>query len=441
MELNCSVSAQAGVGHDEVRFVEAVSKGKQSEGRRNEATSKPSRRFLFVHERCGEFGGAEANIHLAAEELRRRGHSIALLYAQGTGRNEENWRQVFDQSFRIRQADSQVEVQHAIQRFEPDLIYLHHLSDLAVFDAILGSQKPVVRMIHDHSLTCLRTYKYNYFTRQICRRPASLYCTFPCLGSLARNPDGLLPVKWASYTQRQKDMQLTKRCDRLLVYSDYQRQELARNGFDPSRIDICVPVRSTNDRQNVSSFGPENVLLFVGQIIRGKGVDVLLAALRKVKTHFRCNIVGTGNHQAHCERLCGRLGLNSRVRFHGYVPPDRLEPFYLEASAFVMSSLWPEPFGMAGPEAMRYGLPVIAFDAGGIQEWLKDGQNGFLVPWRDTDAFAARIEELLQYKELARRMGQHAQDSVTQYDPVRQITSLEKLFEDLIHQTKAPIGL
>src|SRR5206468_9555238 len=66
--------------------------------------------------------------------------------------------------------------------------------------------------------------------------------------------------------------------------------------------------------------------------------------------------------------------------------------YFRECSLVVMSSVWPEPFGMAGIEAMRYGLPVVAFDAGGIREWLLDGHNGYLVPWMDRATYAARVE-------------------------------------------------
>jgi glycosyltransferase involved in cell wall biosynthesis len=96
---------------------------------------------------------------------------------------------------------------------------------------------------------------------------------------------------------------------------------------------------------------------------------------------------------------------------------------------FVMGSLWPEPFGMAGPEAMRYGLPVVAFDAGGIREWLTDGENGYLIPWKNVDLFAARLEQLLRDKALALRLGQSALETVQRYDSARQIDRLEHVIQ------------
>lgn len=397
-------------------------------------------RLLFVHEHCGDFGGAEANISLAAGELRRRGHAVGLLYERGTTRNEQRWREVFNPCVQLPAHGKLDLLKDTLHEFRPHLVYLHKLADVELIEVLLQAGVPLVRMVHDHSLVCLRSYKYNYFTREICHRPASLFCLFPCLASFQRNTTGTLPLQWASYTGKRREINLTKTCDALVVYSEYQKQELERNGFTASQIQICVPVRPASHPSPASSFGPQNVLLYVGQIIRGKGVDVLLEALAKVKVPFVCNIVGGGNHQAYCERLCVQLKLNDRVRFWGYVPPAQLESFYLEASAFLMSSLWPEPFGMSGPEAMRYGLPVVAFDAGGIREWLKDGENGFLVPWKDADAFAGRVEELLCEKSLARRMGLRGQEWVKQYDPVRQIDGLEALFSRLIQGANSGLG-
>jgi len=68
--------------------------------------------------------------------------------------------------------------------------------------------------------------------------------------------------------------------------------------------------------------------------------------------------------------------------------------------------VWPEPIATIGLEVMRYGLPVVGFNSGGIGDWLKDGENGYLVPWMDTDKFALSLDKLLGDKALARRMGE-----------------------------------
>src|SRR5690242_11760632 len=114
-------------------------------------------KLLFVHQHLGEFGGAEANIQLAAKELQKRGHMTALLYSRSTGRNEKEWHRTFYHSFCLPSQGNVEMVEAVLERFEPDLVYLHNLSDLKVVEALLNSTVPVVRMVHDHSMYCMRT--------------------------------------------------------------------------------------------------------------------------------------------------------------------------------------------------------------------------------------------------------------------------------------------
>lgn len=395
-------------------------------------------KLLFVHQNFGDFGGAETNIHIAASELQQRGHHVALLYRHSTGRNEASWQKLFPHSFRLPGPGHVETVEAVLEQFQPDLVYLHNLDDLAVLESLLRCGRPVVRMVHDHEMYCLRGYKYNYFTRKICTRPASGYCVFPCLAPLARNRGGMLPLRWASYAEKRREIQLNQECDAVVTYSEHVKGELVGNGFAADKIELCVPLRFRNEDDRFSSLSARNLLLFAGQLIRGKGVDVLLKALAKVETRFECVILGDGNHRRRCESLCARLGLSGRVRFEGYVPPSESKEYYLEASVFLMSSLWPEPFGMAGPEAMRYGVPVVAFDAGGIREWLHDGENGFLAPWGDTQRYARAIDALLRNKELARRLGRQARESIRRYEVGAQVDKLERLFQRVLHAAEAP---
>ena len=394
-------------------------------------------KLLFVHQNLGAFGGAETNIHLTARELRKRGHSSALLHGSGTGKNEQEWRISFPSSFPLPQSNKAAAVSSALESFSPDVIYVHNMGDLEVLQVLTESGLPLVRMVHDHEMYCMRGYKYNYFTREICTRPASFYCIFPCLGALARNRKAGFPIKWVSYSGKKKEIALNQRFDRVLVYSQYSKRELLQNGFDPEKIELQIPMRCWGTEDAVSSFSDRNLILYAGQLIRGKGVDWLLKALTKVTEPFEAVILGEGNYRRHCEKLTQRLGLQHRVVFKGFVSREELRNHYLGSSVFVVSSLWPEPFGLTGPEAMRYGLPVVAFDAGGIREWLIDGQNGFLVPWKDIESYARRISELLNNKDLARRLGRRGLELVNKtYDSDRQIDRLETLFHELIIQKR-----
>jgi glycosyltransferase involved in cell wall biosynthesis len=393
-------------------------------------------RLLFVHQNFGAFGGAETNIQITADEFVQRGHTVALLHASNTGRSTESWNETFSTRFELPTSNRARAVTSVLNSFKPDIAYLHSLADVQVIETLLASPVPVVRMVHDHSLYCLRGYKYNPLTRAICHRSASLYCAFPCMAPVARNRNGAFPLKWSGFGTHRRELELSKRCEQLIVYSEYSKAELVNNGFDAKKIHIHVPMRCWSDAP-ISSFSERNRILFAGQIIRGKGVDLLLKALAKLSVPFECSILGDGNHRSYCERLCARLKLADRVQFHGFVSAEDLQRFYLDASVFAVPSVWPEPFGMVGPEAMRYGLPVVAFNSGGIEEWLLHGENGFLVPWMDTTTFASRIRELLRNKELGRQMGQNGRDRVNRvYPAARQIESLEKLFMTVASKSK-----
>ena len=386
-------------------------------------------RILFVHERFGSFGGAEANVLATATELKNRGHTAGILHGPHTGKGEAAWLNTFQHRFPFEHGSESAAGLAVCESFQPDVIYVHKMSDLGVLEQLLDSDTPIIRMVHDHDLYCMRSYKYNYFTRHICERALSPYCIFPCGACVAHDHGGALPLKWVSYTAKIRELELNRKFHRLIVATQFMKGELLRNQFDSNKIEVHAPVPPSGDASWGSSFSDRNHIVYAGQIVRGKGVDVLLESLSQVRSPFTCFIFGDGNHREACEKLSCKLGLANRVIFKGYVAPDEIAKFYRECSVAVVSSVWPEPFGAVGLEAMRFGLPVVAFDAGGIREWLTNGHNGFLVPWMDRAAFAARVEDLLGDKSLARQMGERGRQLVAeQYEFSEYISGLENLF-------------
>ena len=398
-------------------------------------------KLLFVHECFGALAGAEANLQLTAAELGRRGHSVGILHGPGTGKGETAWQETFAHRFAISTDDRPTSVREALRTFDPEVVYIHKLSDLDALELLLASGVPLVRMVHDHDLYCMRSYKYNYFSRRICTRAASPYCVLFCGAFLARNHDATgFPLRWVSYAAKKKEIRINRQFRKLIVNSRYLKGELLRNGFAADKIEVHAPAPRPGSPDWRSSFSDRNLILYAGQVIRGKGVDVLLESLARVRVPFECLILGDGNHRPFCEALSRTLGLADRVHFKGYLSPEELEKNYREGSLAAVSSVWPEPFGMAGIEAMRYGLPVVAFDAGGIREWLIDGQNGFLVPWMDPARYAARVEQLLRDKVLARQMGERGRQLVAQqYDFQKYIGRLESLFARVIARAQRQV--
>ena len=393
-------------------------------------------RVLFVHDRFGAMAGAEANLYLTATEFKRRGHCVGIIHGRSTGKAESRWNETFVHKFALNgsAADS---IENAMAEFVPDIVYVHKMADLEAIETLLRKRARLVRMIHDHDIYCMRSYKYNYFTRKVCQRAASAHCVFPCGASIARNRGGLLPFKWVSYLDKKKEIALNQQFNRLVVVSRYMRNELLRNGFDVRKVEIHPPVPRAGDPSVRSSFSEKNLILYAGQIIRGKGVDVLLQALALVTMPFECIILGEGTHKEYCEKLSVKLGLQDRVKFLGFVPQEQLQEFYKECSVVAISSLWPEPFATIGMEVMRYGLPVVAFDVGGITDWLVDGQNGYLVTAGDCTAYAERLERLLRDKLLAQRMGENGLKLVNEkFSFDTYIDDLEKMFTTVIGETQ-----
>ncbi|MEW6753866.1 MAG: glycosyltransferase family 4 protein [Candidatus Latescibacterota bacterium] len=364
-------------------------------------------RILFVSERVGYFGGVEQNVADTAAGLRQRGHTCYLAHGGVLGHDVARYAAAFEACFPCaevapaQQAGGADPFALALERLAPDAVYLHRVAD-TTFCRGLAGQARTVRMVHDHDLCCPRRHKYYALGGAVCRHPAGWRCWLD--GAFVRRdrraPAGLRLVDLPAH---RRELRRNWDLDALLVGSRFMRDELLRNGCPAERVHVLPPV--VQDQGKLLPPSPEPRLLYVGQLVRGKGVDLLLRALRLVERPCILEVAGTGNHHEALEDLARALGLAWRVQFHGFVDHRRLGELYARARAVVVPSRWPEPFGMIGLEAMRRGRPVIAFAAGGIPDWLEHEVTGLLVRERDVRGLAAAMERLLADDGLAGRLG------------------------------------
>jgi glycosyltransferase involved in cell wall biosynthesis len=170
-------------------------------------------------------------------------------------------------------------------------------------------------------------------------------------------------------------------------------------------------------------------ILFVGNLIPRKGLHRLLKALHSLGARpFRLDVVGReeadGRYASAIRQEVRKLGLESRVHFHGALAGEGLEERFRSAQILSVPSSY-EGFGIVYLEAMGFGLPVIACASGATDEVVRHESTGFLVPPEDSWSLARRIELLIEDRELLSRMSVAALEAFG--DHPRWEESMEKI--------------
>lgn len=394
-------------------------------------------KILYVHETYGPLGGAEANVLKTAAALKSIGFQVSILSQSISSRSLKQWDEVFERPWILSQSESTSVIRSQVLQLRPDVVYIHKCSRLDILEGILCSGVPSVRMVHDHDMYCMRSYRYNPLTRKPCSKPFSPACVVPCLGNFVRSKDknSWVPIRYQSYKDKKSELELSRLSNMFFVVTHYMRQQLILNGFEPSQIHIMPPVPENQDAPGTHEQSSDNIILYAGQIIRGKGVDYLIKSLRYLQGPFQVIIAGDGSHKNYCQQLTRKYGLDKRVQFVGFIPQEELKKHLTQARVAVVSSVWPEPIATIGLEVMRYGIPVVGFNSGGISDWLHDGVNGFLVPVFNERIMAEKIQWILDHPLEAGAMGEAGREYVNEkYNFSAYINQMVLHFKSLAQQ-------
>jgi teichuronic acid biosynthesis glycosyltransferase TuaC len=197
--------------------------------------------------------------------------------------------------------------------------------------------------------------------------------------------------------------------------------EVVYNGTDPAKF---AP-------GSVQDSSP--TILIVGNLLAGKGQELVLRAFARVKeSHpgLQCRLIGEGADRDRFAALAGDLGVSDRVQFLGRRSRSEVADAMRSCTVFALPSRY-EGLGCVYLEAMACGKPVIACSGQGIDEIIDHTRNGWLIPVDGLEELVQGLQTLLGGVELRAHIGQAARQTILdRLTLARQAEHLVKIYEE-----------
>jgi len=174
--------------------------------------------------------------------------------------------------------------------------------------------------------------------------------------------------------------------------------------------------------------------VFIGRLVAWKALDIVLHALANTP-EASLGVIGDGPMLSRWQKLAASLGLQQRVKFHGWLPQADCARILASSTALVLPSLY-ECGGAVVLEAMASSRPVIATAWGGPVDYLDDS-CGILIDPTSTkalvDGFAAAMQRLMLSPEIARLLGANGLEKVhAQFDWEKKIDAMLKIYASVV---------
>jgi len=304
------------------------------------------------------------------------------------------------------------------KKIKPDVVHFHAFSILSYSLALAARRLniPTLFSVYDYGFFCPLNYLIDH-EGEICDRFHGVNCV-KCLPDDFPLGRRILYLLGTLFRRRFFNFYLSK-IDLFIVLSKASAQTLRDYGIDKRRTRV-VPYHLSQQkyifREREGSH--DNSVLYVGHIEFRKGLHVLLRAMPLVIRQVpdaKLYVVGEFTEEGYKKRimrLIDSLSLEKNVLFLGRKPHEEVLSLMSRVGVVAIPEQWNSLTPVVLPEAMSLAKPIVASRLGGFPEYLKDGENGFLVNPRRPAEFAERIIFLLRNGEIALSMGRNARESL-----------------------------
>lgn len=253
--------------------------------------------------------------------------------------------------------------------------------------------------LHDYRDMCLTARKCFGDELTECHFPLSSMCmAWHFLGPGCGK--GRNPIKMTKrYRLLQDRLETIRQADRVLVFSEYMAHVARYNQIDHHKIQVTPPWQSSVAspqfiRPEIS--GPVEIL-WVGRVVPEKGTQEFVQIVQNIIAQYpgklRATVIGDGTDMPKIKRQLAGVP-PTQIELLGWLGREEIFKRLQKCHAVVCTSIWPEPYGLMGVEAMAQGRMSIAYHSGGVETWCTPSSGGILIdPHRLEDTLLTFIQD------------------------------------------------
>jgi UDP-glucose:(heptosyl)LPS alpha-1,3-glucosyltransferase len=385
-------------------------------------------RIAFNHTRLADAGGVESYLFQLVHALLRRGHQIDYFCARAEAGIEHPGFRVVHVSQPRRPTSLRVAL-----FAHRSAAAIAHAESTRCYDVVQGFGRTWYQTLYRDGSGCYADYRATYLDRVKRRgwfRSQRLFPSDRVVQRIERRRYAKRPPRAVVAISRLVREQILRR-----YALPPERVHVLYSGVDLERHHPRLAETGRAELQRVC--GSRRALVFVGSDFGRKGLDLLLDALAALEGEpssaardYAVAVIGRDNREEKWREAAAQRGVARRIRFLGF---RRDMPALLAGADALVLPSWFDAFGNVVAEALACGTPAIVSASCGAAEWIRDGENGFVVPRQDAALWAERLRAWLA-RDGSDGMREMARRSALAYPWDAHVDSLLALYRDVAQE-------
>ncbi|MCQ5363560.1 glycosyltransferase family 4 protein [Anoxybacillus salavatliensis] len=373
-------------------------------------------KILLIHNQYKQKGGEDVVFKAESSLLKEKGHTV---YEYKISNDNLKTESLFDKIKvginTIWSVKSYREIKKLIKEIQPDVVHIHNtfpqLSP-SIYWAVKSLNIPVVQTLHNYRLTCANglLYRNSKICEECVKRGKYSALKHKCYrGSFLAT----LPLVIMFYLHKIIGTYKNK-VDLYITLTNFAKNMMIESGLSEDKIKVKPNFVNINFNKTIYTDinKRKKQFVFVGRIVKEKGIDLLLEAFDQNIEDFDLVVIGEGPERENLQR---KYRKNKRIKWYGQLNNDEVLEEISKSYSLVMPSKLYETFGMVVIEAFSVGTPVIVPNHAGFPDIISPNENGYLFQPNDLTDLALKMKKIIALNNNWNEFSKNALKSYEKY--------------------------